>query len=68
MKILKPAWVNHDGHPIFSIDIHPDGSRFVIGGQGAGDSGRVVIWNMGPVCVHKICFSNPYFTLSTLGM
>ena len=22
------------GRPIFSIDIHPDGSRFVIGGQG----------------------------------
>ena len=22
------------GRPLFSIDIHPDGSRFVIGGQG----------------------------------
>ena len=31
------------------MDIHPDGTRFATGGQGAGDSGRVVIWNMGPV-------------------
>lgn len=49
MKLLKPEWVTHDGYPIFSLDIHPDGSRFATGGQGAGDSGRVVIWNMGPV-------------------
>ena len=49
MKLLKPNWVTHDGYPIFSIDIHPDGSRFATGGQGEGDSGRVVVWNMGPV-------------------
>ena len=49
MKLLKPGWVTHDGYPIFSLDLHPDGSRFATGGQGAGDSGRVVIWNMGPV-------------------
>ncbi|CAH1800805.1 unnamed protein product [Owenia fusiformis] len=48
MKLLKPAWVTHDGKPIFSIDIHPDGSRFATGGQGE-DSGKVVIWNMAPV-------------------
>lgn len=48
MKVLKPHWVSHDDMPIFSIDIHPDGSRFVTGGQG-DDSGRVVIWNMAPV-------------------
>ncbi|KZS18833.1 putative HIRA protein [Daphnia magna] len=34
MKLLKPAWVTHDGKPIFSIDIHPDGSKFATGGQG----------------------------------
>lgn len=49
MKLLKPGWITHDGYPIFSLDVHPDGSRFATGGQGAGDSGRVVIWNMGPV-------------------
>lgn len=36
------------GKPIFSLDIHPDGSRFATGGQGK-DSGRVTIWNLGPV-------------------
>ncbi|GFU29014.1 protein HIRA [Trichonephila clavipes] len=38
----------HPGHPIFSVDIHPDGSRFATGGQGA-DTGRIVIWNMSPI-------------------
>lgn len=36
------------GHPIFSIDIHPDASRFATGGQGV-DCGRVCIWNMAPI-------------------
>lgn len=48
MKILKPSWVKHDDHPIFSIDVHPDSSRFATGGQGK-ESGTIVIWNMGPV-------------------
>ncbi|XP_068087033.1 protein HIRA [Anabrus simplex] len=48
MKLLKPTWVSHDELPIFSVDIHPDGSRFATGGQGE-DSGRIVIWNMAPI-------------------
>uniref|UniRef100_A0A8C9VZN0 Protein HIRA n=1 Tax=Scleropages formosus TaxID=113540 RepID=A0A8C9VZN0_SCLFO len=48
MKLLKPSWVNHNGKPIFSVDIHPEGSKFATGGQGE-DSGKVVIWNMAPV-------------------
>ncbi|XP_032899446.1 protein HIRA isoform X3 [Amblyraja radiata] len=36
------------GKPIFSVDIHPDGTKFATGGQGE-DSGKVVIWNMPPV-------------------
>lgn len=48
MKLLKPSWVSHNGKPIFSVDIHPDGSKFATGGQGE-DSGKVVIWNMAPV-------------------
>lgn len=39
------------GKPIFSLDIHPDGSRFATGGQGK-DSGRVTIWNLGPI-IHQ---------------
>ncbi|XP_059485456.1 protein HIRA [Neocloeon triangulifer] len=53
MKLLKPAWVAHEGRPIFSIDIHPDGSRFATGGQGE-DCGRVVIWNMAPVLSEEV--------------
>ncbi|ESO06634.1 hypothetical protein HELRODRAFT_64173 [Helobdella robusta] len=50
MKLLKPAWVSHDEKPIFSIDIHPDGSRFATGGQGdSSGAGKVIIWNMEPV-------------------
>lgn len=48
MKLLKPSWVTHDGHPIFSVDIHPDGSRFATGGQGS-DCGQICVWNMAPV-------------------
>uniref|UniRef100_H3B513 Protein HIRA n=1 Tax=Latimeria chalumnae TaxID=7897 RepID=H3B513_LATCH len=49
MKLLKPTWVNHNGgKPIFSLDIHPDGTKVATGGQGE-DSGKVVIWNMAPV-------------------
>ncbi|XP_064619273.1 protein HIRA-like isoform X2 [Lineus longissimus] len=48
MKLLKPGWVTHDGNAIFSVDIHPDGSRFATGGQGE-NSGKVIIWNMAPV-------------------
>ncbi|XP_076063040.1 histone cell cycle regulator-like protein isoform X2 [Oratosquilla oratoria] len=54
MQLLKPAWVNHDGNKaIFSVDIHPDGSRFATGGQGQDSSGRVVIWNMAPIVSEK---------------
>lgn len=49
MKFFKPAWVNHDGNPIFSVDIHPDGTRFATGGQGPEKCGRVIIWNMTPI-------------------
>lgn len=48
MKLLKPSWVAHNGKPIFSVDVHPDGTKFATGGQGE-DSGKVVIWNMAPV-------------------
>lgn len=52
MKLLKPSWVHHNENSIFSIDVHPDSSRFATGGQGP-DSGKIVIWNMGPVIDKK---------------
>jgi hypothetical protein len=31
MKLLKPNWVTHrEDQPIFSVDVHPDGSRLVL--------------------------------------
>lgn len=32
MLILKPLHVSHQEAPLFSIDIHPDGTRFATGG------------------------------------
>ncbi|CAL1534335.1 unnamed protein product [Lymnaea stagnalis] len=48
MRVVKPGWINHDDKPIFSVDIHPDGSRCATGGQG-DDYGKIVIWNMEPL-------------------
>uniref|UniRef100_A0A8C9T520 Protein HIRA n=1 Tax=Scleropages formosus TaxID=113540 RepID=A0A8C9T520_SCLFO len=45
-KYMRSAFFS--GKPIFSVDIHPEGSKFATGGQGE-DSGKVVIWNMAPV-------------------
>jgi protein HIRA/HIR1 len=51
MLIEKPSWVKHendDGHAsaIYSIDVHPDGTRFATGG---GDN-HARIWSVAPVC------------------
>lgn len=32
--LTKRLLMVSSGRPLFAIDIHPDGSRFVIGGQG----------------------------------
>ena len=32
MRLLKPSWVEHGGQRVFSLDIHPDGRRFVTAG------------------------------------
>jgi len=50
MKLYKPLWISHDGQAIFSVDIHPDGSRFATAGQGdGGNNGKVIVWNMRPL-------------------
>lgn len=48
MIVFKPAWISHNGMPIFSIDIHPDGTRLATGGLGR-DSGLVMLWNTAAV-------------------
>uniref|UniRef100_A0A023F2Z3 Protein HIRA n=2 Tax=Triatoma infestans TaxID=30076 RepID=A0A023F2Z3_TRIIF len=57
MRVVKPDWINHNGMAIYSIDIHPDGSRVATGGQGDNSGGRIVIWNMAPVTSEK-CENN----------
>ncbi|KRZ10830.1 Protein HIRA [Trichinella pseudospiralis] len=49
MKFIKPNWVNHDGLPIYSVDIEPAGNRFATGGQSATGIGLIVLWSLKPV-------------------
>ncbi|CAH8857629.1 unnamed protein product [Trichobilharzia szidati] len=56
MRLLKPVWVTHGflskdkavGRPIYSLDIHPDGSRLATGGV-IDTCGVVILWNMAPI-------------------
>uniref|UniRef100_A0A8C2X9H5 Protein HIRA n=1 Tax=Cyclopterus lumpus TaxID=8103 RepID=A0A8C2X9H5_CYCLU len=48
LKLIFHMRLCFTGKPIFSVDIHPDGTKFATGGQGE-DSGKVMIWNMAPV-------------------
>jgi len=45
VHVDKPSWVTHDGQPIFSIDVHPDGTRFATAGQ----DHHVKLWALKPV-------------------
>ena len=45
VHMAKPAWVSHDGQPIFSVDVHPDGTRFATAGQ----DHAIKIWALAPV-------------------
>ncbi|VDP86585.1 unnamed protein product [Echinostoma caproni] len=53
MRLLKPLWVTHGSlskdqsidRPIYSLDIHPDGSRLATGGV-VDTCGVVILWNM----------------------
>ena len=45
MRIGKIPWVSHSNMPILTVDVQPNGYRFVTGG---GDY-RVCVWNLLPV-------------------
>ena len=53
MQLLKPLWIAAESQPIFSVDIHPDGTRVATGGQGQDQAGRISIWNMAPILSAK---------------
>ena len=45
VRMAIPSWVGHEGQTIFSLDVHPDGTRFAT----AGHDGKIKIWSMKPV-------------------
>ena len=47
MKIVKPSWISSK-EPLFTCDVHPDGTKFATGGQGDGN-GKITIWYVLPV-------------------
>jgi protein HIRA/HIR1 len=48
MRIIKPEWIA-ENVPLITCDIHPDGSRFAVGGNSTSGGGKIQIWNMDPV-------------------
>ena len=62
MKIVKPDWIN-DSTPIISCDIHPDGSRFALGGS-SKDAGKIQIWNMAPILDKERLFATNFLDLN----
>jgi len=52
MRLSKINWVSHSNFPILSVDVQPNGYRFVTGGT---DS-YVCVWNLLPVISKKYEF------------
>lgn len=64
MRIVKPSWVCSK-EPLFSCDVHPDGTKFAAAGQGEGN-GKIGIWNLSPVAHLKAEKSNLKRSIVTL--
>ncbi|CAE6467659.1 unnamed protein product [Rhizoctonia solani] len=70
MRLVKPAWIKHEDAlnkkrlPIFTIHVHPDGSRVATGGLDA----KVRIWATKPVLKKEIEETATNKILCTLGM
>lgn len=46
MRIIKPQWVHHDHHPIYSVDVQPaEGGRLAT----AGYDSKIKLWNAKPI-------------------
>ncbi|KAG8761499.1 HIR complex subunit [Ceratobasidium sp. 423] len=70
MRLIKPAWVMHEDAinkkrlPIFTVHVHPDGSRVATGGLDA----KVRIWATKPVLKKEFEDTATNKILCTLGM
>lgn len=60
VRIVVPSWTYAE-RTLSSIDIHPDGSRFVCGVNGtSGSSAKVTFWSMDPVRDAKVAASSQH--------
>jgi hypothetical protein len=60
MHIYKAQWINHSGEAIYTIHVHPDGTRFATGGSGndaQNNIQNVVHLFVGLNCAHLHCSS-----------
>ncbi len=49
MRVGKINWTSHSNLPILSVDVQPNGYRFITGGS----DHKVCIWNLLPVISEK---------------
>lgn len=49
MRIGKINWTSHSNLPILSVDVQPNGYRFITGGS----DNNVCVWNLLPVISEK---------------
>eukprot|EP00116_Pleurobrachia_bachei_P001953 sb/3462215/ len=64
MKIVKPSWVAST-NPLFSCDVHPDGSKFLTAGQN-DTNGQIGVWYLAPVAREKVERSGSTKKIATL--
>ncbi|KAG8737460.1 HIR complex subunit [Ceratobasidium sp. 414] len=79
MRLVKPAWIKHEGVdpinkkrlPIFTVHVHPDGSRVATGGLAATErrlDAKVRIWATKPILKKDAEETATNKSLCTLGM
>lgn len=46
MQLFNVPWISHDGGSIFSLDMHPSGSKLVTAGQDGAGAGLLIVWDI----------------------
>ncbi|KAF7634669.1 Protein HIRA [Meloidogyne graminicola] len=46
MRLYDVPWISHEGGNIFSLDIHPSGSKLATAGQDGGGAGLLIVWDL----------------------